>query len=174
VDSNISQRGAATRTETEKSVPLVLNLTEAGDSQRAAVGGKAANLAVLLRAGMPVPRGFCVTTVAFDHFLAACPRRTRLSELLSECSADRIDRIAEVSREARSCLAGAGIPTAVRDAVLAAWRELDHGRCFAVRSSATIEDAPERSFAGQFESILNVRGADALLRAIRSCWLSLF
>jgi pyruvate,water dikinase len=174
VDSNISQRGAATRAETEKSVPLVLGLNEAADSQRAAVGGKAANLAVLLRAGMPVPRGFCVTTVAFDHFLASCPERTRLSELLSKCSADRIDRIAELSREAQSCLAEAGIPTAVRDAVLAAWRELGEGQCFAVRSSATVEDAPERSFAGQFESVLNVRGADALLNAIQSCWQSLF
>ncbi|HUJ71092.1 MAG TPA: PEP/pyruvate-binding domain-containing protein, partial [Verrucomicrobiae bacterium] len=164
----------ATRVPTEKPEPLVLDLKKAGDGQRAAVGGKAANLAVLLRAGVPVPRGFCITTVAFDHFLAACPRRTRISELLSECSADRIDRIAELSLEAQSCLADAGMPVLVGDAVLAAWRKLGEAQCFAVRSSATVEDGAERSFAGQFESVLNVRGADALLRAIQSCWLSLF
>jgi len=80
--STISERRMATRVPTGKSDPLLLDLKEAGDGQRTAVGGKAANLAVLLRAGVPVPRGFCVTTVAFDHFLAACPKRTRLSELL--------------------------------------------------------------------------------------------
>jgi pyruvate,water dikinase len=172
--STLSEQRVATRVPSEESDPLLLDLKEAGDGQRAAVGGKTANLAVLLRAGMPVPRGFCVTTVAFDHFLAACPRRTRLSELLSQCSADRIDRIAELSREVQSCLADTRLPALVGDAVLAAWRKLGEEQSFAVRSSATVEDGAERSFAGQFESILNVRGADALLRAIQSCWLSLF
>ena len=66
------------------------------------------------------------------------------------------------------------MPAVVKDAVLAAWRKLGEEQSFAVRSSATVEDGAERSFAGQFESVLNVRGADALLRAIQSSWRSLF
>jgi len=66
------------------------------------------------------------------------------------------------------------MPARVGDAVLAAWRKLGEEQSFAVHSSATVEDGAERSFAGQFESILNVRGADALLGAIQSCWVSLF
>ena len=164
----------AARAGPQTAASLVLGLDEVGDGQRAAVGGKAANLAILFRAGMPVPRSFCVTTAAFDQFLASFAGRTRLSELLSRGSTARIDQLAELSREAQSCLAPSVVPPAVRDAVLAAWRELGDGRSCAVRSSATVEDAPERSFAGQFESLLNVRGAEALLEAIKSCWLSLF
>ena len=138
------------------------------------MGGKAFNLGKLIAAGLPVPRGFCVTTTAFDLFLASCPRRTELSHLLAQCSGDEIGRIAELSREVRSCLAEVPVPEVVKDAVLSAWREPGGERSFAVRSSATVEDAAGMSFAGQFESILNVRGADALLAAIKTCWLSLF
>jgi phosphoenolpyruvate synthase/pyruvate phosphate dikinase len=172
--SNISERDGVTGAGIEESTPLVLGLEAVGEGQRAAVGGKAANLAVLLRAGMPVPRGFCITTAAFDHFLAACPGRARLSELLSHCATARTDRIAALSREARLCLAESVMPMAVRDAVLAAWRGLGKDCGLAVRSSATVEDAPAQSFAGQFESVLNVRGADALLGAIQRCWLSVY
>ena len=128
----------------------------------------------MIAAGLPVPRGFCVTTTAFDHFLASCPRRTELSNLLAQCSGDEIGRFAELSLEIRSCLAEDHVPEIVKDAVLCAWWELGKERTFAVRSSATVEDAAGMSFAGQFESILNVHGADALLAAIKSCWLSLF
>ncbi|HEX7569196.1 MAG TPA: PEP/pyruvate-binding domain-containing protein, partial [Verrucomicrobiae bacterium] len=157
-----------------KAAVLVLHLREAGDNHRSLVGGKAFNLGKLIAAGLPVPRGFCVTTTAFDHFLASCSRRTELSNLLAQCSGDEIGRIAELSREVRSCLAEAHMPEVVKDAVLCAWRELGGERSFAVRSSATVEDATGMSFAGQFDSILNVRGADALLAAIKTCWLSLF
>jgi len=114
------------------------------DRQR--VGGKAANLGELLAAGLPVPCGFCVTTTAFDRFRASDG----------------------------GTLAEAPVPKAVRDAVLSVWRELGEAKSVAVRSSATVEDGREQSFAGQFESVLNVRGAEALLDAVKSCWLSLF
>ena len=153
---------------------IVLRLAEAGDNHRSLVGGKAFNLGKMIAAGLPVPRGFCVTTTAFDLFLASCSRRTELSHLLAQCSGDEIGRIAELSREIRSCLAEVRVPEVVKDAVLSAWREPGGERSFAVRSSATVEDAAGMSFAGQFESILNVRGADALLAAIKTCWLSLF
>jgi len=162
------------RAATDKSVLLVLRLAEAGDNRRSLVGGKVFNLGKLITAGLPVPSGFCVTTTAFDLFLASCPRRTELSHLLAQCSGDEIGRIAELSREIRSCLAEVHVPETVKDAVLSAWREAGGEQSLAVRSSATVEDAAGMSFAGQFESILNVRGADALLAAIKTCWLSLF
>jgi pyruvate,water dikinase len=174
MDSSNSARNIAARAATDKLAVLVLHLAEAGDNHRSLVGGKAFNLGKMIAAGLPVPRGFCVTTTAFDLFLASCPRRTELSRLLAQCSRIEIGRIAELSREIRFCLADVHVPEVVKDAVLSAWRELGGERSFAVRSSATVEDAAGMSFAGQFESILNVRGADALLDAIKSCWLSLF
>jgi pyruvate,water dikinase len=167
-------RNVAARAETDQSVVLVLRLREAGDNPRSLVGGKAFNLGKLITAGLPVPPGFCVTTTAFDLFLASCSRQTELSHLLARCSGDAIGRIAGLSREIRSCLAETRVPETVKDAVLPAWREQNNERNFAVRSSATVEDAAGMSFAGQFESILNVRGAEALLAAIQTCWLSLF
>jgi pyruvate,water dikinase len=149
-------------------------LEEVGDNHPSLVGGKAFNLGKLIAAGLPVPRGFCVTTTAFKLFQDSCSRRTELSNLLAQCSGDEIGRIAELSREVRSCLTEVQVPEVVKDAVLSAWRESGGKRSFAVRSSATVEDAAGMSFAGQFETILNVRGADALLAAIKSCWLSLF
>ena len=169
-----SGRNIAAQAATDKAVVLVLRLAEAGDNPLSLVGGKAFNLGKMIAAGLPVPRGFCVTTTAFDLFLASCSRRTDLSRLLAQCSGDELGRIAELNREIRSCLAEVRVPEVVKDAVLGAWREPGGERSFAVRSSATVEDAAGMSFAGQFESILNVRGADALLAAIKTCWLSLF
>jgi rifampicin phosphotransferase len=146
--SDSSERIVAALMGAEQSAPLVLSLAEIGEVHRAVVGGKAANLAALWRAGAPVPPGFCVTTAAFDQFLAC--------------------------RKIQSCPEPALVPAQVREAVLAAWRSCGMEVSYAVRSSATVEDAPEKSFAGQFESVLQVRGAEALLAAIQSCWLSLF
>jgi pyruvate,water dikinase len=172
--SDTSNRHEVKRTRPENPIPLVLGLDEVGRNHRASVGGKAANLAILFHAGMPVPPGFCVTTTAFDQFLASCSRRTELFNLLAKCSGSDTGCITELCREIRACLEEARVPAIVKDSVLSAWQEFGEERRFAVRSSATVEDAAERSFAGQFESILNVRGADALLAAIKTCWLSLF
>jgi len=174
MDATNSGRNIAARAVTDKTAVLVLPLEGTGDNPRSLVGGKAFNLGKMIAEGLPVPRGVCVTTTAFDLFLASCPRRTELSNLLAQCSGDEIGRIAELSREVRSCLAETPVPEVVKQVVLSAWRESDGERICAVRSSATVEDAAGMSFAGQFESILNVRGAEALLAAVKTCWLSLF
>ncbi|MGA2279298.1 MAG: PEP/pyruvate-binding domain-containing protein [Verrucomicrobiota bacterium] len=174
ISSTHSEGSMAVLAATDKTAVFVLRLAETGDNHRSLVGGKAFNLGKLIAAGQPVPCGFCVTTTAFDLFLASCPRRTDLSHLLAQCSGKELGQIAELSREVRFCLAEVPVPEMVKDAVLSAWRELGEERSFAVRSSATVEDAAGMSFAGQFESILNVRGEDALLAAIKTCWLSLF
>jgi len=156
------------------SAPLVLPLSKVRRRDRWRVGGKAANLGELIAAGFPVPSGFCLTTAAFDQFLDACPKREEIFASMSKCSTGQPHQIAEVSGEAQACLGQTEVPAIVKAALLAAWRELGEERSYAVRSSTTVEDTRDRSFAGQFESILNVRGADAVLDAVKTCWLSFF
>ena len=153
---------------------MVLNLKDLRPDQHGRVGGKAANLAAMMKARLQVPPGFCVTAAAFDDFLNSCPKREELSRILSQLTVERLDQVTELSKHATACLADALIPPQVEAAVLTAWREQGAERVYAVRSSATVEDAAEHSFAGQFESFLNVRGKDALLAAIKECWRSLF
>jgi pyruvate,water dikinase len=154
--------------------PWVLELAAVASSERRLVGGKAAHLATLTRARFVVPPGCCVTTAAFDAFLAACPQRHELYTTLTRLAAGPRDEVAQLARHAAVWLAKSPIPPEIEVAVLDAWRRLGEDRVYAVRSSATVEDAGTHSFAGQFESFLNVRGDSGLLEAIRKCWLSLF
>ena len=156
------------------SAVLPLDLDEIDESRRPLVGGKAANLAAMLQAGLPVPRGFCLPTAAFQLFLTGWPGRIKFFEEFSEFSDSEPGSIAQASRDIGAVLADTSVSPMLRDAILARWREFGMDRLYAVRSSATVEDAAARSFAGQFESTLNVRGADALLEAIKSCWRSVY
>ncbi|MBN2507692.1 MAG: hypothetical protein JXQ71_13465 [Verrucomicrobia bacterium] len=158
----------------DASAPSVLPLHDAHPALRGLVGGKAANLAHLLRSGFPVPDGFCVTTAAFGEFLAVCPNRARLAALWTRLAQDRDADVGAFSQSALAWLSETNMPTTLKTAVLNAWRQMGCDVAYAVRSSATVEDAREHSFAGQFESVLHVRGAEALLAAIESCWRSLF
>ncbi|MFC9350633.1 PEP/pyruvate-binding domain-containing protein [Arthrobacter sp. NPDC057013] len=121
------------------------------------VGGKAANLGVLLAAGLPVPRGFCVTTAAYRQVAAAAG----------------VDPSGP-AEQSRSRLASASMPGDTLSAILAAYAALGEDATVAVRSSATAEDLPEASFAGQLDTYLNVVGPDALADAVRRCWASLW
>ena len=125
-----------------------------GAQDLAVAGGKGANLGELIRAGFPVPDGFVITT---DAYAAAA----------SAASIDPTDPIA-----ARARLMEMAVPPEVATAVRDAYRAL--GGRVAVRSSATAEDLPEASFAGQQDTILDVDGEAALLNAMRRCWASLW
>ena len=120
------------------------------------VGGKAANLSELIGAGFPVPPGFAVTTAAY-------------SEVARSTVPD-----AEHPARARAAFEEAAVPAAVADAVRQAYARLGADVPVAVRSSATAEDLPWASFAGQQDTFLNVVGADAVLDAVRRCWASLW
>jgi phosphohistidine swiveling domain-containing protein len=140
---------------------LVLDLARLSTDRIAAVGGKAANLGELIRAGFDVPPGFCVTTAAY-----------RLAVRGSIVEAGDVTD----AQSARAAVLAAPFPEAVADAVRAAYARLEPGAegRVAVRSSATAEDLPGASFAGQQDTFLNVAGIDDVLDAVHRCWASLW
>jgi pyruvate,water dikinase len=137
------------------------------------VGGKAAHLGELMAAGLPVPSGFVVTTDACKRFMQSDPRIADWLGILERC--DPLDPAAlrAPTEEVRQQLSAIVVPGDVADAIAAAMSP-DPGGARAVRSSATVEDLPEASFAGQHDSFLNVLGREAVLGAVKRCWLSLF
>src|SRR5215213_7294123 len=146
-----------------------------GDVDRAAlplVGGKAANLGELTRAGLPVPAGFCVTTAAYELVAADAGLRQILEDLV-EAPPEDTARLAELAAAARAALLAAPVPKDIAEAIGEAYRGLGN-EPVAVRSSATAEDLPTASFAGQQDTYLNVVGTKALLDAVRRCWASLW
>ncbi|WP_206809423.1 phosphoenolpyruvate synthase [Paradesulfitobacterium ferrireducens] len=138
------------------------------------VGGKGANLGEMKAAGFPVPLGFCVTTEAFNRFIAMSPAMEHWYRKLDELNVDDLEALRHLGESVREYLQGLPIPQDVADAVVQAWEQLGAGDAYAVRSSATAEDLPGTSFAGQQETYLNVIGKGDLLNHIRLCWVSLF
>ncbi|HEU5315240.1 MAG TPA: PEP/pyruvate-binding domain-containing protein [Chloroflexota bacterium] len=150
-------------------------LEAVGREQLEQVGGKAANLGETLRAGLPVPTGFCVTTDSYAVVAARAGLEKTLDALAGTAPEDgaRLDQLAAAAREA---LLSAPVPDDVADAVREAYDALGGGRDLpvAVRSSATAEDLPGASFAGQQDTYLNIVGADNVIDATRRCWASLW
>ncbi|WP_242346225.1 PEP/pyruvate-binding domain-containing protein [Anaeromyxobacter terrae] len=132
-----------------------------------ATGAKGANLAALIRLGMPVPGGFVVTTDAYEAHAARCGLAAALAPGLARKA------WAEVEAAARALLTARPIDEPLRTPVLEAYRRMG-SPAVAVRSSATAEDLAGASFAGQHDTFLQVEGDDALLRTIAACWASLW
>ncbi len=152
---------------------LVLALELAGAELLPDVGGKAANLGELRRAGLPVPAGFCLTTQAYRRATAPAGLENIHSGLAATAPED-LPELARLAAAARALVLAADIPADVAEAVRAAYTALGPDAPVAVRSSATAEDLPFASFAGQQDTFLNVVGADAVLAAVRQCWASLW
>ncbi len=138
------------------------------------VGGKGANLGEMSRAGFPVPPGFCLTTPAFHAFLASCPSMPQFYDALEVIPLEDLMATRKVAEQIRHTLHDTPIPQGVATAVCQSLHHLDANAAFAVRSSATAEDLPDASFAGQQDTYLNVRGEQEILDAVRRCWASLF
>ena len=149
---------------------------EVGKEDIALAGGKGANLGELSRAGLPVPPGYVVTTRAYDAFVEVSGIKGEVVALASVPQAEDPAGFEEVSEGIRALFSGGRVPQEMADEIRAAYQELgeDGQTPVAVRSSATAEDLPGMSFAGQQETYLNVRGAEALLEAVKNCWASLW
>src|ERR1700722_107675 len=153
----------------------VLAFQEIDHTHVAIVGGKGAILGELSRMqGIAVPPGLCVTTDAFQRVLAGAPSIDDRLARLSRLEAENGEGIHSLSAEIRRAVEGTTIPDDVALAITRAVARLgEHAAC-AVRSSATAEDLPSASFAGQYDSYLNVVGRGAVLQHVSRCWGSLF
>ncbi|WP_328418131.1 phosphoenolpyruvate synthase [Micromonospora sp. NBC_00389] len=153
----------------------VLGLQEVDEAQVAIVGGKGAHLGALSRIeGIRVPAGFCVTTDAFRRIMAEGPSIDDRLDQLSRLNPGDRETIRTLSAEIRRTIEGIVLPDDVAAAITRALTQLGERTAYAVRSSATAEDLPTASFAGQQDTYLNVMGPAAILQHVSRCWASLF
>lgn len=151
----------------------VRQFQDIGRDDIAEVGGKAANLGELARAGLPVPPGFVLTTAAYRRFVEVAGIQERLLELVRDLDPEDTEAADNASQAVSALFAGTEIPDDLRHELLTARAALG-GTPVAVRSSATAEDLEDASFAGQQETFLHVVGEADLLEAVRGCWASLW
>lgn len=131
-------------------------------------------LSELVQAGFKVPEGFCVTTEAYQSFIATSDQMDQLLEQLSMLKPEELDQIRELGKRIRTHLLELPIPTELEEEIIQAWKSVGDEYGYAVRSSSTAEDLPQASFAGQHDTYLNIKGKEQLLHHIRKCWASLF
>jgi pyruvate, water dikinase len=156
----------------------VVHFAEASASDHSRLGGKCAGLAALISAGAAVPTGFAVTTHAYADMLEAHGLRGEIAKRADRIVADDVGGQAVIAREIRELITALPIPVAISGAIRSGYRTLckqgARDMAVAVRSSATAEDLPDASFAGQGDTYLWVVGEDAVLDRVKSCWASLF
>jgi len=153
----------------------VLGLKEVDKTHFALVGGKALSLGELSRMeGVQVPDGFCVTTEAYRQAVEHNKTVRALMDRLAGLQAEDRDQIGDICAGIRQAILDTEIPGEVTRAVAEHLARCGEGQAYAVRSSATAEDLPDASFAGQHDSYLNIVGLPSILRHIRKCWASLF
>ena len=150
----------------------VCGLEDLDVNDRALAGGKGANLGAMLRAGLPVPGGFVVLTAAYREFVEHNRLRAEIEQIAAAANGGDVASLDKASDALRALFARGAIPPELEGAITGAYERL--GGRVAVRSSASAEDLPEASFAGQQETYLNVEGRAALLGAVKGCWSSLF
>lgn len=152
----------------------ILGFREIDKTALVHAGGKGANLGELSRIdGIAVPDGFCITTGAFGQVVKAAAIEGLL-ERLSVLTVAAKNEIAILGREIRTAIEQAPIPEAIREEIGRSVSKLGEGNAYAVRSSATAEDLPNASFAGQQDTYLNIIGTEAVLTHVSKCWASLF
>jgi pyruvate,water dikinase len=146
---------------------------EVGKKDLASVGGKGANLGELTNAQIPVPPGFIVTAQAYYDFLAETGISEQIKNLLAGINRQDSKQLQQIAEEVQQVIIKAEIPVDLVKMVKEAYRKMGKG-LVAVRSSATAEDLPDASFAGQQSTFLNVQGESQVVEAIKACWASLF
>jgi pyruvate,water dikinase len=154
--------------------PLVIALADTSATLEE-VGGKGASLARLATAGLPVPAGFHITTDAYRRFITENGLQERILAAVSTVNADQPAQLEAASQQIEQLFARSTMPPEIATMIRQGYDELGGGDLpVAVRSSATAEDLPEMSFAGQQETYLNMRGETMVLDAVKRCWASLW
>ncbi len=134
------------------------------------VGGKAANLAKLVNAGFNVPNGFVLMNCAYEKFVYFNNIDTKISSLIENINRDKLKT---VSHELKKLFEKGTLPTDILNEINDAYEDLDD-KIVVVRSSSSLEDLPDTSFAGQYDSFLNIKGEVELTKVIKKCWASLW
>jgi len=140
------------------------------------VGGKGANLGEMINIGIPVPPGFLVTAVAYFDFIKKSSLTAKLKTELKGLDVHDSKKLRRASERIQAAIKAAKMPPETAEEIKESYQQLSgtHDERVAVRSSATAEDLPEASFAGQMTTFLNVQGTKELLKAVQGCWASLF
>ncbi len=144
----------------------------------AIAGGKGANLGEMVNAGFPIPEGFVITADAYSYYINYNNIRDEIIRTLKDLDVNNTEALNNASKKIESLIESGKIPDDLQDEIIKAYEELNkrfgEEQFVAIRSSATAEDLPEASFAGQQKSYLNVIGKEDLLKAVKGCWASLF
>jgi len=158
-----------------KEMPNILWLEEIKKEDIPSVGGKGASLGEMTAIGLPVPKAFVVTAQAFRKFLVETGIEETLFRRLERLDVDDNGALESVSRDVQDLVLSVEIPDHIREEIIDAYARMGaNGTVVAVRSSATAEDLPEASFAGQQETFLNILGDEDLVDAVQRCWASLY
>ncbi|HLG61064.1 MAG TPA: phosphoenolpyruvate synthase [Ktedonosporobacter sp.] len=155
--------------------PYVLGFQDIDATKLMLVGGKGANLGELSRIeGIHVPDGFCLSTKAFQRIIGETPSLNALLDRLSLLKVADREKIGELSSEIRRIIEEVAIPQDIHEEIVRFLSVFGEKHAYAVRSSATAEDLPTASFAGQQDTYLNIIGKEAILKHVGKCWASLF
>lgn len=143
------------------------------------VGGKGANLGELIKAGFPVPNGYCISVDAYKSIVGESDIQEKINKIIAAVDWNKPSDIKEKSLQIRELIMSRPIPDEIKKEIINAYYQLSKvgepsGAAVAVRSSATAEDLPDASFAGQQETYLNIRGEHELLVHVKCCWASLW
>jgi pyruvate,water dikinase len=142
-------------------------------------GGKGANLGELTQAGIPVPPGFVITSATYQKFMEETGITQRIMDILDSLDVNNNKELQESAREIKKIIIETEMPDEISNLIIESYNALCHrigkeNAFVAVRSSATAEDLPEASFAGQQDTYLNVKGPEDMIKYVRKCWASLF
>ncbi len=137
-------------------------------------GGKGANLGEMTKAGFPIPPGFIINTDAYTDFINSYEGMEELYNKIDKLKSDNLDNVRKIGILVREIIEKIDIPGKLEHEVSERLKQFGEENCYAVRSSATAEDLPGASFAGQQDTFLNIAGLENILTNIRKCWVSLF
>ncbi|MFH1382259.1 MAG: phosphoenolpyruvate synthase [Chloroflexota bacterium] len=157
----------------QKGRQTVVWFNEVGKQDGALVGGKGANLGEMTNAKIPVPPGFIVTSVAYFDFLKQTKLIDKIRGLLQPVDVNDSKQLQQVAAQVRQMISEAKMPPEIAREIKQRYVQMEQG-LVAVRSSATAEDLPDASFAGQQRTFLNIQGEEEVVKAVQECWASLF